>query len=83
MKENLYTKVLDRVYEKLDKTSEKIALNFKGVKPFNKEPISKSKLLEAYNTLTPMEMNNLISTHGEESVNDFIREMEELKIKRG
>jgi len=80
MRDNPYDKALERTLGLIDKVSDKIGRDFKGVKPFGKEPISKKKLLEFYNQLTNEDMEYFIQEHGEETVNQFIQDMEVEKL---
>ncbi len=83
MKENVFDGVVDKTLNRIESVSDKIAKNFKGMKPFNKEPIKNKDLLNAYNSLTPQEMQTLVQTYGTDSINNFIGEMENLKMRRG
>ncbi len=83
MKNNPYDSVMDGVLKRVESVSDKIARNFKGVKPFNKEPIKNSDLLNAYLQMTPTDMAMLLQNHGADKVNEFVAEMEQLKNKRG
>ncbi len=83
MKENIFDGVVEKTLSRIESVSGRISDNFKGMKPFNKEPIKNRDLLNAYNSLTPQEMQTLVQTYGTDMVNDFIREMENLKMRRG
>lgn len=76
MKENVYDKALDRVLARLDSVSDRIGRNFKGVKPFDKEPIQKRNMLQYYEMLNAEDMRYLVKQHGEEAMNEFVFEME-------
>ncbi len=76
MKPNYYDSVLGKVEDIVGKVSDKISVNFKNVKPFDKEPIKTAELLPYYDSLNQDDMLFLIQKHGEEAVNQFISEME-------
>lgn len=79
---NVYDDALERVLARVDKVSEKLSTKFKNVKPFAQEPIPKGELLRAYEGLTYDDMNSLVLRHGQEVIEDFIREQETEKLKR-
>jgi hypothetical protein len=81
MKPNIYDLVLDKTVKRVDDVSTKIATQFKNIKPFNKEPIPKSEMLNAYRGLTMDDMVYLIQKHGRDKVNDLIYELEMEKSK--
>jgi len=83
MKENPFDKVVDKTLSRMESVSDGLAKNFKGMKPFNKEPIKNRDLMNAYNSLTPQEMQQLVQTYGTDTINGFIGEMENLKMRRG
>jgi len=80
MRENPYDKVLDKTMKRVENATNRIAKNFRGVKPFDKEPIDNKELLKYYEGLTPKDMSYLVQTHGAEAMNDFIYEMEMTRI---
>lgn len=82
MKDNIYDNVLDKTMKRIERASDRIAKNFKNVKPFQKEPLKNKELLLSYEMLTPDDMNQLISRHGRNAVNEFIGEMEQEKVRR-
>jgi len=49
MKENYGDVVVQKVKERCYRAKDKLASDFKGVKPFQKEPVDKSELYESYN----------------------------------
>ena len=83
MKTNIYDTVVEKTLNRIEKVSDRIAANFKGVTPFNKERMPTKDLLNAYQSLTPEDMNSFIQTYGRDTVNNFISEMEMLKQKQG
>ena len=82
MKENIYDKALEKVLLRIDKATDRIAFQFKGVQPFNKEPMDKEKLLRSYESLATSDMVRFIERHGVEKVGDFIKDMETTKQRR-
>ena len=82
MKDNTYDLVLSKLEKRIDMASDRMAKNFKGMKPFDKEPIKTNELLQHYEGLTPEDIVYLIEQHGPNTVNDFIGEMETAKMRR-
>ena len=82
MQPNLYDSVLEQTLARIQKATDRIGQDFKNVKPFDKEPISKDELLYYFKDLSLEDMNYLVQTHGREAMNEFISEMEEYKRRR-
>ena len=70
-RENLYDEAMKGVLDIVDGASDLIAKDFKGTKPFDKEEIPKSKLVDAYLGLTIQERDILIEKHGQRAVDLF------------
>lgn len=81
MKENPYDRVVTKTQKRIESVSDRIARNFKGTNPFDKEPVSTTDMLTSYEMLLPEDIQYLISEHGRDKVNDFIGEMETLRTK--
>lgn len=79
MKDNIYDKVLEKTLKRVEMASDRIAKQFKNVKPFDKEPIPKKELLDYYEMLTAEDMQYLVQQHGEDVINGFIADMEQYK----
>ena len=83
MKKNRYDRINDKILNRIERVSARMTREFKGANPFDKEPVSKEEILYYYNQLTPEKMNELIQTHGRDTVNQMIAEMEGLKRRKG
>ncbi len=59
-----------------------LSKRFKRTKPFRTEPISEDEMLLRYETMTTEDMEQLISTDGEEAVGEMIQQMEILKRRK-
>ena len=79
-RENPYDRIMDKVGLRVERVSDSIGKSFRNMKPFDQDVIPERDLMDSYNMLTPDDMFQLIQTHGEQVVNDFIGEMER---KRG
>jgi hypothetical protein len=82
MRENFYDNVLNGTEEWITNVSNNIAKEFRNAKPFDKEKIENEKMLSAYLTLQPQDMDYLLSKHPRDVVQDFIFDMEKLKSGR-
>ena len=80
--ESIYDAALKGIGDIIEEVSDSIAIEFKGKKPFDKEPVSNEEMLYHYNQLTPEQMDNLIQTKGRDAVNEMIYKMEQLKQRR-
>jgi len=80
-KENMGDKIIDKLNERRDLVRGRLNQEYKSVKPFRMEPVDNNELLFYYNQLTQDDMNFLISSHGEEKINQFIFEMYQLQEK--
>lgn len=85
---NFYDSVLDGVFELVEAVSGGISSEFKGANPFDKEKVSKEEMLLEYDqmgqsysdgdtTLYDTKMSQL----GEDGMNRYIQDMEQLKAK--
>ena len=82
MKDNIYEMAVEKVTNRMNQVSNRLATNFKGVKPFGKEEIPKTDLLTSYQNLGTQDMDYLVMKHGREVVNSFIQDMEVLKRRQ-
>ena len=80
-KANMYDSVLDGIMEVVEDVSTEISLEFKGVNPFDKEPISEEEMLLEYNIQGEQTFNQIANTQGLPAGINYIREMESLKRK--
>jgi len=55
MKLNIYDKTLEGVVEIIEKVSDSIAGDFKGVNPFDKRPMTKDEKMGQFNQMSPEE----------------------------
>ena len=67
-KENIYDEVMKGVLDRIEGVSDLIAKDFKNTKPFDKEEIPRSKLADAYMSLTRLEEQELIRKHGQKAI---------------
>lgn len=81
MKENTFDLVVDRLLARRDEVRKKLAVNYKRTKPFRSQEIPKQELIDAYSQLSPQDMQMLVQKHGEEKMNQFIADMEQLRDK--
>ena len=82
MKSNLYDEALNGVEDIVGQVSDSISKELKNTKPFDKKQISNDELLYYYTTLTPDDMDYLMSKYDRDTINDFIFDMEQVKSRR-
>tara|TARA_Y100000310_G_scaffold199556_1_gene199532 strand:- start:1324 stop:1584 length:261 start_codon:yes stop_codon:yes gene_type:complete len=81
VKKNIYDSVVDRVVKRVEMVSDKIGENFKGVKPFQKEPLSPADQLYTFNQITPEIETMMRQEMGDETVDDYFAKMNQLRRK--
>lgn len=81
MRDNTFDLVVDKLLVRRDEVRKKLATNYKRTKPFRQQEMPIQELMTAYSQLSPQDMQMLIQKHGEEKVNQFIAEMEQLRDK--
>ena len=75
--------VKEGILERLQLMRKKLNTEYKGVKPFNKEPVPDDVMLYIYENMAPQDLEYLRQTYGDEAVNLRLAEMEQLKRRRG
>ena len=83
MKDNVFDEVLNGLNETVEEVSNSIARDFKGVKPFDKIPLTMDEQLYEYNQLTQLALEQMIQTQGLEATKTYVDTMEAEKAKRG
>ena len=83
MKRNLYDDALNGVSDIVELVSDSVAKEFKGVKPFDKEPVSEDQQLAEYMAMNSQMMDERLQRDGIEATNAYIQQMEELKEAKG
>ena len=78
MKENLYSKVVEKTLGRMNSATNSVAQNFKNVNPFGQVEIPKGNLLSAYKQLGTQDVEYLLAKHGRDKLNSFISDMETL-----
>lgn len=78
MKQNIYDGALEGIGEIIEEVSDSIAAEFKGANPFDKEPISNKERLLQYSEFTPEKEMLWRQEFGDEAVDNYILQNEEL-----
>ncbi len=81
MKENPYDRVVTKTQKRIESVSDRIARNFKGTNPFDKEPLDDKELVMSHDMLTPQDVKELIDYHGYETVNELFGEIEGIRSR--
>jgi len=74
--------IVDELHEIRTLVRAELVKEYRGKKPFRMEPVDNDTLLYIHDNMTPEDMNYAVSTYGEESVNDWLFEMDKLKRRR-
>lgn len=82
MEKSIYDLVVDELNSRQRDVREELRKRFKKTKPFRMVKVSDKERLDEYLRMTPQDMQMAIQQQGEESVNNYIGEMEELKNRR-
>lgn len=72
----------DEVQRRYGLVKEELKRRNRGKKPFRMEPVDNDTLLYIYDNMTEQDVMYGIKTYGEEAVNNFMFEMEQLKQRR-
>lgn len=83
MEKSILELAVDDLVERQRLVKDELRLRFKKTKPFMMEPVSEDKMLEQYMATTPEDMDGYIQAYGEDTVNEMIGQMEDLKRRRG
>ncbi len=98
MKKGRGDRVVDILNERFDRTRAKLRKDFKGEKPFRMEPVDNDTLMYVYDNMSSASLGDLpdpndpsyigdmeyaLETYGEEDVNQWLFEMDQLKQRRG
>jgi len=79
MKESFAEKVLKGVRAREEMVSDKIAEQFKGLKPFDQVPMTPQERIREFDEITPEELANLRQTVGDEAMIDWAEEINRLR----
>ena len=82
MEKSIHDLALDELHERRKLVQEEVTEQYRGKKPFRMEPVDNDTLLYIHDNMTPEDMDYAIATYGEESVNDWLYEMNKLKTRR-
>jgi hypothetical protein len=79
MKSNMYDNVLSKTDTWITNVSNRIGKEFKSAQPFDKQKISNEQLFQAYQQLTPEDMQMLLTKHPRDVINSLIFDMEQYR----
>ena len=81
MKPNFGDLVLSKMMDRIEKASDRLAIQYKNIKPFDSTKVSSQSMFDTYSGLGIEDMNKLIQKYGEDVVSEYIYDME--KIRQG
>jgi len=84
----IYDLVVDKLHDRRNLVQSVLRKRFEKQKPFRTEEISNDEMLVYYNEMCnsdnpPMYLDALKQKHGEQKVNEWVGEMEQMKQRRG
>ena len=79
MKESFAEKVLKGVRAREEMVSDKIAIDLKGLKPFDQVPMTPQEKIRQFDEATPEEFAGLRQTVGDEAMMDWAQEINQLR----
>jgi len=82
MRDNVADSILSKINKRVEAVSRRLSKQYEGVKPFDSKQVSVKKQLDIYSQLTPEDMYFFMGKYGEDVVNNYIQNMEELKARR-
>ena len=82
MRENVADRILTRMNKRVMAVADRLAIQYKGVKPFDAQEIKPEDQLFWYEQLGQMDMAYLVQKYGRESVEQYIYESEMIKQRR-
>ena len=75
VRKNRYDRIMDLMMTRIERVSDRMALEFKGTNPFDKEPVDKKQALFNWSTLDPEVQNQLRQTMGNEGIEDYLQKL--------
>ncbi len=81
MKISISDRVIEKLHQRRELVRDRLAQEYKGVKPFRMEPVKDEDLLYDYNTNGFEIFRELYETQSEEIAMDYKNSMETLKVK--
>jgi len=82
MRKNRYDRIMDKMLNRIERVSDKMAKEFKGTNPFDKEPVSNDEALYEYENMGYEKFEQIANTQGLEAAVGWRDEMEALKQRR-
>ena len=83
MEKSVFDLTVDILHERQQDLRAELKTRFKKTKPFRTEPMDNKELIYYYDMLNMEDMQFLVVKHGEETLNDFIYEMETANRRMG
>ena len=81
-KDNPFDDVKGGIVERMGWARDKFRGDFKGVKPFNKDPIPDDFLIKYYENMSVQDEQYIRQTYGDEAVAQRYYDVEQLKLRR-
>ena len=82
MKKNRYDRIMDKMLNRIERVTDKMAGEFKGTNPFDKKPVSNDDLLLEYETKGFETFSQIANEQGLDAAIAYRDKMEQLKTRR-
>ena len=79
---NFYDTVVDELHKTKELVHAELTKQYRRQKPFRMEPVDNDSQLWIYDNMTVEDMSYAVKTYGEDTVNQFIYDMEKMKARR-
>jgi len=82
MKRSIEDRAMDILHQRAGTVKDKLSKQYKNVRPFRMEPVPDETHINIYDNMTSQDLEYAVQTYGEESVNDWMFRVNQLKSKR-
>ncbi len=81
-KDNIADSILSKINKRVGSVANRLSVQYKGVKPFDSQPMKTEDQLYWYDQLGTEDMQFLIEKHGEDAINTYIFDNEQIRQRR-
>ena len=82
MRDNIADSILNRINTRIGSVSNRLSVQYKGVKPFDAQEVKPEDQLFWYEQLGVQDMDYVIEKYGRDRINQFVFESEQIKARR-
>ncbi len=81
LRKNRYDNIVDKMFTRIERVTDKMAKDFSGTNPFDKEPMSNAEMLQEYNINGYNVFKQIADTKGLSEAIKYRDKMERLKLR--